>query len=71
MALWGVKELAGFLGYSEATLARMVSQKPEGLPPRVAALSRPRWDQAVVEQWIKEQSCRRPESRRGRPRNVA
>lgn len=68
MALWGLKELADFLGYRESTLARMVSQKPDSLPPRVAALSRPRWEPGVVDQWVREQSALRT-SRKGRPRN--
>ncbi len=40
--LWTPRELAKFLGYSESTIRRMVSQCPEKLPPRVASLGRPR-----------------------------
>jgi predicted DNA-binding transcriptional regulator AlpA len=51
--LWTIRDLANFLGYSDKTVARMVSQAPEKLPPRVLALSRPRWDEATVMEWVK------------------
>jgi predicted DNA-binding transcriptional regulator AlpA len=51
--LWTIRELAAFLGYSDKTVARMVSQAPEKLPPRVLALSRPRWEPSVVMEWVK------------------
>lgn len=34
--LWTARELANFLGYSESSVARLVSQQPEKLPPRAA-----------------------------------
>ncbi len=72
MSLWSIKELASFLGYKESTVARLVTQAPDKLPPRVLALSRPRWEQSVVEDWAIEQSFRKPATvqRLGRPRNA-
>lgn len=67
--LWGIRELAAYLGYTESTLQSMVSKKPQGLPPRVAALSRPRWEPGIVRAWVAEQSAIRPRLQRaGRPR---
>lgn len=59
--LWTIRELADFLGYSDKTVARMVSQAPEKLPPRVLALSRPRWEPSVVMQWVRDPSSKRLE----------
>jgi len=67
--LWTQRELAKFLGYTESTICRMVSQCPERLPPRVATLGRPRWLPEVARDWALEQSDQ-PLSRRGRPRNI-
>jgi predicted DNA-binding transcriptional regulator AlpA len=50
--LWTTREPASFLGYSDKTVARMVSQAPEKLPPRVLSLSRPRWLPSVVREWV-------------------
>lgn len=66
--LWTARDLARFLVYSEATVARMVSQAPDKLPPRVAGLGRPRWDPETVRRWVAEQSQGR--SRGGRPRRA-
>lgn len=52
--LWTARELATFLGYSESTVTRMVSQEPNKLPPRVLTLARPRWLPSVVLSWVKE-----------------
>lgn len=65
--LWTARELAKFLSYSESTIARMVTQAPDKLPPRVAHLSRPRWLPSTVLEWAKTRS---PASVRGRPRSV-
>ena len=51
--LWTPRELSKFLGYSESTICRMVSQSPEKLPPRITALARPRWLPEVVREWAK------------------
>lgn len=51
--LWTPRELARYLGYSESTITRMVSQEPEKLPPRVAALARPRWLPSAAHEWVK------------------
>lgn len=66
--LWTARDLARFLVYSESTVARMVSQEPEKLPPRVAGLGRPRWDTETVRRWVAEQSQGR--GRGGRPRRA-
>jgi predicted DNA-binding transcriptional regulator AlpA len=66
--LWTARELASYLGYSESTITRMVSQSPDKLPPRVAGLERPRWVPAIAQSWVREQSA--PRSRLGRPRRV-
>lgn len=52
--LWTARELAAFLGYSESTVTRMVSQEPEKLPPRVSTLCRPRWLPSAALAWVKE-----------------
>lgn len=54
--LWTARELATFLGYSETTITRMVSQEPEKLPPRVGMLARPRWLPSAALNWAKENS---------------
>lgn len=66
--LWTARELASYLGYSESTITRMVSQAPEKLPPRVAALARPRWIPSVAHAWAQENT--KPARRTGRPRSV-
>lgn len=66
--LWGVRQLAAYLGYSESTVAAMASREPEKLPPRVAPLGRPRWEPNTVRAWAVTQS--RPPSKKGRPRNT-
>lgn len=65
--LWTPRELAKFLGYTESTVCRMVSQSPEKLPPRVATLARPRWLPEVAREWARMGSSELY-VRRGRPR---
>lgn len=67
--LWTPRELAKFLGYTESTICRMVSQCPDRLPPRVATLGRPRWLPAVAREWAMVNSDQSP-GRRGRPRII-
>lgn len=67
--LWTPRELAKFLGYTESTVCRMVSQYPEKLPPRVAALGRPRWLPEVAREWARVNS-EGPIGRGGRPRDI-
>lgn len=55
--LWTPRELARYLGYSESTITRMVSQEPDKLPPRVAALARPRWVPAAAMDWARDSSA--------------
>lgn len=64
--LWTARELAKYLCYSESTVARLVSQEPHKLPPRVDGLSRPRWVPSVVVDWVKTSNT--AQTRRGRPR---
>lgn len=69
--LWTARELAAFLRYSENTVARMVTQEPEKLPPRISVLGRPRWLPSVAIRWARENSAPIPAAgttRRGRPR---
>lgn len=63
--LWTARELAKVLQYSESTVARLVSQEPHKLPPRVAGLSRPRWLPSVVMTWLQDSNAG---AKRGRPR---
>ncbi|PQM26754.1 hypothetical protein CVO77_17290 [Sphingopyxis lindanitolerans] len=49
--LWTARELAKFLGYSETTVCRLVSQCPAKLPPRVATLPRARWVPEIAREW--------------------
>ena len=63
------RELAQFIGYSESTITRMVSRAPDKPPPRVAVLSRPRWDPDIVRKWVVEASRPQTQARMGRPRN--
>lgn len=65
--LWTARELAKFMGYSESTVARLVSQEPHKLPPRVDNLSRPRWLPSAVLDWAKGGTATGT-VRRGRPR---
>lgn len=65
--LWTARELAKFLGYSETTISRMVSQSPEKLPPRVEGLSRPRWLPSAALDWVKTRAAPSTPTR-GRPR---
>ena len=69
MGLWTSRELADYLCYTESTVARMVTDMPHKLPPRVACLGKPRWHPDVVEQWALEQSSE-INSRVGRPRAI-
>ena len=69
--LWGIRERAQFLGYSESTLAGMVTKCPEKLPPRVQGLGRARWSPLKVQQWAVESSHIAGRSRVGRPRRKA
>lgn len=69
--LWTARELAKFLGYSESTITRMVSQEPDKLPPRVAALARPRWLPSAAHEWVRSHTGRAAQQRRlGRPRRA-
>lgn len=68
-SLWTAADLAVYLCYQESTVARMVSQCPHKLPPRVAGLGKPRWHPEQVEKWALEQSMPEINRRRGRPRN--
>lgn len=68
--LWTARELAAYLRYSEGTIARMVSQCPDKLPPRITGLGKPRWHPHMVEKWVLEQSQPSINRRAGRPRNV-
>lgn len=65
--LWTARELSKFLGYSETTVARLVSQEPHKLPPRVEGLSRPRWLPSAVYEWVRGNTGN-AQVRRGRPR---
>ena len=67
--LWTPRELSRFLGYSESTICRMISQCPEKLPPRVKALARPRWLPDVAREWAKVNS-ETVVTRTGRPRKI-
>ena len=67
--LWTARELAKFLAYSESTIARMISQCPDRLPPRVASLGRPRWLPEVAREWARINS-ETVVRRTGRPRNL-
>ena len=67
--LWTPRELSKYLGYSESTICRMVSQCPEKLPPRVTALARPRWLPEVAHEWAKANSDSIV-ARTGRPRSI-
>jgi len=67
--LWTPRELSKFLGYSESTICRMVSQCPEKLPPRVSALARPRWLPEVAREWARASSDL-PRRHGGRPRII-
>lgn len=66
--LWTPRELARFLGYSESTITRMVSQQPDKLPPRVETLARPRWLPSVAHAWVRDHTA--PKRRVGRPRSI-
>lgn len=68
--LWTARELAKFLGYCESTVARMVSEKPHKLPPRVATLTRPRWLPETVHAWAASNSVMPRAPHVGRPRKV-
>lgn len=54
--LWGPAQVAAFLGYAESTVARMVTTHPEKLPPRVQAVTRPRWVPEVCRAWAEAHS---------------
>lgn len=68
--LWTQRELAAYLAYTESTIARMVSQQPDRLPPRVKGLGKPRWHPEIVKQWTLSQSTGRIGCTIGRPRTV-
>ena len=68
--LWTQRDLAAYLAYTESTIARMVSQQPDKLPPRVAGLGKPRWHPEVVKQWAFNQSTGIVRCHTGRPRMV-
>jgi len=50
-ALWDITRLAGFLGYSAASIKTMASRNPDRLPPR-APTKMVRWSPAVVRAWV-------------------
>lgn len=66
--LWTPDDLARFLGYAPSTVARLVSGQPHRLPPRVAALSKPRWVPQVCREWAMSHAVQPPKP--GRPRRV-
>ena len=68
--LWTQRELAAYLAYTESTIARVVSQQPDRLPPRVSGLGKPRWHPEVVKHWTLKQSTGRIDGTIGRPRTV-
>lgn len=68
--LWTARELAAYLAYQESTIARLVSQHPDRLPPRVEGLGKPRWHPEVVKQWTLNQSHGKINARAGRPRAI-
>ncbi len=63
-----MRDLARFLRYKPTTMARMVSTDADRLPPRVQALTRPRWNPATVRAWAADQSGPVRQSKLGRPR---
>ena len=65
--LWGPDELSRFLGRAPGTIRADLSRAPEKLPPRVAAMSQPRWVPEIVKAWAIKQSTPR-QHRGGRPR---
>jgi hypothetical protein len=66
-ALWTMRELAVFLGFTPGTVRVLACKHPERLPPRVAAMVSPRWVPAVCQVWATQQSA--PVKRKaGRPR---
>ena len=68
--LWTIRELAQYLNYAESTVARMVSQCPTQLPPRVHGLGKPRWVPRIAEQWSINRSEPEINKRLGRPRYI-
>jgi len=66
--LWGIRDLAAYLGYQESSIVSLVNKHPDRLPPRVGALGRVRWEPNTVRAWAEAQS--RPPSKKGRPRNT-
>lgn len=69
--LWTPRELARFLGYSETTIARMVTQQPDKLPPRVMGLARPRWLPSAALEWVRQNTIRQiGGEKRGRRRST-
>jgi hypothetical protein len=68
-ALWTPADLARFLGYAESTVIHMVSKRPDGLPPRVPHLHKPRWVPSVCQDWAlgKDEPVGQPR-KPGRPR---
>lgn len=66
--LWTPAELAQFLGYKHSTVIRMASGEPERLPPRVRAMTKPRWVPEICRKWVLEQSQPFARPRMGRPR---
>lgn len=66
--LWTPVELAAYLGLSPATITTMCSRAPARLPPRVAAIPKPRWVPDVVRDWAAKQSGVGEKRKGGRPR---
>lgn len=68
--LWTTDDLAAFLGLSPKTVTTLSSRDPDRLPPRVQALSSPRWVPSVCHAWVTRHSGQPIKRRAGRPRRV-
>ncbi|WP_124478376.1 helix-turn-helix transcriptional regulator [Burkholderia ubonensis] len=54
--LWTRKELAEYLGLSEATIRTYVTSFPDRLPPRMRNFRKSRWNPKDVQEWAAKQS---------------
>ena len=63
--LWTAADLAAYLGYTPGSVRALASSEPGRLPPRVAALTRQRWNPDTVRAWVVKQS-----TPAGRPRRA-
>jgi len=66
LRLWTPDDLAAFLGMSPRTIVTMCSRAPDRLPPRVQAVTAPRWVPSVCQAWAEKQSGIKRKG--GRPR---